>query len=345
MKFVHNPTPFSLDYFVTGDARGGQHLTAVLSATFLLPAAGAYPHGPLQPAARQKSVSRGERFTAGPESSLLADQQAVLFRPGCDIALYGKARTPGAVPLTEMETHLKVGSVEKRVRVYGDRVWKRRLVGLTPSAPEAFAEMPLVYERAYGGRSRYPRGQSGGLDTRNPVGIGYYESKRAAAGQPLPNLENPGALIQRYTDRPFAAGYGLISPSWPSRARYAGTFDSFWLAERAPRYPRDIQPRFFQAAHPDLQTLNPLRGDEKVCLTGFSHEGTIQFNLPGLEFLCRCVFRSRRDAGAMALDGLYFDTEAGTVELVYRASFATQGNTQEFLGLHVVHSADAESVA
>lgn len=345
MKFIHNPTPFSLDYFVICDVHGRRHITAVLSAVFALPKAGTPFHQPLQPAARQKSISRGERFQAGPESALLVDQQALLARPGADIALYGKARTPGAEPLQEMETLLKVGALEKRLRVYGDRVWKRRLMGLVPAAPLPFTEMPLTYERAFGGWGRGPLGRRGVLDRRNPVGVGYYESKGAATGQPLPNLENPNALIRRVTDRPFPAAYGLISPTWASRAPFAGTFDAFWQSERAPLWPRDIKPQFFQAAHPDLQALNPLRGDEFVSLAGFNHEGSVQFYLPGLEFHCRCVFRSRRENGTMALDGLYFDTEAGTVEMVYRAAFATQGLNNEFLGLHVTAAAMAESVA
>ena len=53
--------------------------------------------------------------------------------------------------MNQLDVLLRVGPVRKQVRVFGDREWTGRLLGRSITAPEPFAKLPLVWERAFGG--------------------------------------------------------------------------------------------------------------------------------------------------------------------------------------------------
>src|SRR5437763_15597642 len=100
--------------------------------------------------------------------------------------------------------------------------------------------MPLVYERAFGGADLPHKKQSAwGFEARNPVGRGLVSNpgREDLAEVPLPNVEDPSALITRYQDRPAPAGFGFIAPGWEPRKKYAGTYDDAWLSGRCPLLP------------------------------------------------------------------------------------------------------------
>ncbi|CAM2007575.1 DUF2169 family type VI secretion system accessory protein [Acanthopleuribacter pedis] len=315
-----NLTPFLDRWFMTADQDGEPWLTAVLSATFDFPrAAGEAP----TPSPNPWPILEHEQYTGEPGwSSLYRDGQALPGRPGTDIALYGVARTPGAQPLAFLDTRLLVGSVAQRVRVFGKRTWVNGFWGFRPSEPEPFCDQPLDYSHAFGGICAAGENGNAPFDARNPIGMGFYSGKGHAINQPLPLLEDPDQPITSIQDRPQPAGYGLIARSWQPRVAYAGTYDARWQRERAPLWPKDFDTRFLHAAHPNLCSPHPLRGDESVYLEGFSHEGPSQFDLPGCVPRCSVNFGEKRESQNMALDGLIFDTETRQFQMVWRASFS-----------------------
>src|SRR2546429_3870885 len=95
-------------------------------------------------------------------------------RPGSDVLITGRARAPR--PTTEMTVLVSVAERQTSLRILGDRVWRR---DGTATAPEPFTEMPLVWERAYGGR--HASGERGLAEERNPVGGGVL-CERGPAG-------------------------------------------------------------------------------------------------------------------------------------------------------------------
>src|SRR4029077_21012090 len=109
---------------------------------------------------------------------------------------------------SEMEVRLTVGPLRKELRVFGDRQWFRTLGGPAVSHPTAFEKMPLVYERAFGGWDRRPSDtRQHACEVRNPVGTGFRLSFEE--GLPLPNIEDPRALLRGLGDRPPPAGVGF----------------------------------------------------------------------------------------------------------------------------------------
>ena len=108
--------------------------------------------------------------------------------------LNGTAYAPQGRPTTEFLVSLRVGKVLKVLKVVGNRTWKQGVLWSAPSAAEPVAQVPIVYERAYGGFDQTdpdPRKQR--MDSRNPVGCGLLTQ----AGQPLPNFEYPSGRMER----------------------------------------------------------------------------------------------------------------------------------------------------
>ena len=108
--------------------------------------------------------------------------------------------------------------------VFGHRYWEKGAFGgLAPSKPMTFESMPLTYGNAFGGKAKTEYGEL--PYANNPVGKGYYFSEKNAAGQPLPNIENPSALIRKWDDRPDPAGIAPYPMQWGLRSQRAMIVD------------------------------------------------------------------------------------------------------------------------
>lgn len=253
-------------------------LVVIVKGTFR-----AVPGGSSELASEQGPVSSEiEMMDGEAAASVKFESDVVPFKPRADIALVGKVYAPGGRPVTELDAGLRVGSVSRALRVFGDRFWEcaSPLLPATISAPRPFVTMPLCYERAFGGID--PAG--GGYCRENPVGRGFLseKSKKQADGALLPNIEDPRRLIRSFTDHPGPAGLGFIGRGFMPRFGHIGTYDEKWKQARRPRMPVDFRFDFFNASPPDLQVDGYLRGDEEVALANLTPDGKLQFRLPGI---------------------------------------------------------------
>src|SRR5262249_2144230 len=146
-----------------------------------------------------------------------------------------------------------IGPLRKKLRVLGDRVWKAGFLGPKLGDPQPFSQMPLIYERTFGGQHGDPP-QS---DPRNPVGRGFVTRKADLPDTLAPNIEDP-------SDKTRPAGLGPIAPNWSPRCDRAGPYDAAWHEQRKPLVPADFDDRFFQAAPDDQQVPGYLSGGEEV---------------------------------------------------------------------------------
>lgn len=160
----------------------------------------------------------------------------------------GSCFAPRGQKRNAAEVSVRAGAVRKVLNVFGDRHWKKLgRMGVAISDPEPFSQMPIVYERAFGGEGFAP----------NPLGRGF-APLLSPSGQeihPLPNIEHPARLIGSPSDRPEPAGFGPLDPMWPQRAKKNGTYDDRWMKERWPHFPDDQNYEFFNTA-PEDQFLN-----------------------------------------------------------------------------------------
>lgn len=318
MLQVDNRTPFVPGMFVFPDQHGVDTLYVVLKATF------SFAGGRVALAETRRPIATSDTFCGEPGASSLAyANEAHLLKPTTDVAVVGEAVTPDERPAPSCAVRVSVGPVQRLLQVFGDRVWRTGIGGQRASAPEPFVRMPLEYERAYGGSHDLgPKGVT--FEARNPLGRGH-RGKRSAAeleGMALPNIEDPAALIHSPDDRPAPAGVGFIAPSWEPRKGFAGTYDERWRTTRAPYLPADFDPRFFQAANPDLVCPAPLVGGEPVELANLSLDGVVRFRLPACVFDVSVALGGRTERPLMTMETVLFEPTSSLVSLTFRGAVA-----------------------
>jgi uncharacterized protein YjbI with pentapeptide repeats len=219
------------------------------------------------------------------ESSLWLAAAAALGENGAlDV---GMAKTRGEVlvegsaipprgepaPATRVALHFEGPggeTIDKELYVFGDRTWGL----LSPSDPAPFTEMPVTFERAFGGEGFAP----------NPVGRGYkpvsIDGKNVHL---LPNIENPKAIVTSPRQQPAPAGFAALDIMSRERQRHVGTYDNKWLRTRFPNFAEDFHWEFWNTAPLDQRFQGFLQGDEAFSITGMNKESsTVKGSLPGV---------------------------------------------------------------
>jgi hypothetical protein len=253
-------------------------------------------------------------------SSLKTASEMMLVKPATDVLLRGLAHAPGG-KATQVDVSLRVGPIQKTIRVFGDRVWEQGVLGYKASEPKPFDRIPLVYERAFGGTDPQPiDGSKVEYEPRNPIGRGLVprNSRVQQDGLPLPNLEDPSHLIRSLKDRPTPAGFGPIPGHWEPRKSYAGTYDEAWTTSRAPYLPLDFNRRFFQVAPPGQIAEGYLKGGEPVEIRNATPSGRLSFPLPICSPELVFHFDGRDHRHVPNLDTVSIDPESGRLWMIWR---------------------------
>lgn len=200
---------------------------------------------------------------------------AAMPKSRAEFLVSGSFHAPDRRPAPAGYVRVKLGKLDKRINVYGDRHWKRAAgVSLGVSEPAPMESMPLDFAHAFGGKEHKPNPLGRGIDAVEAEG----ETRVL-----LPNLELPGALIGSPSDRPPAACYGALDPMWPQRYAKVGTYDQRWLKERAPGLADDLEWSYFNVAAEDQWIEGYWRGDEEFELHNLHPtRALIQGRLPGL---------------------------------------------------------------
>jgi hypothetical protein len=335
-----NRTPFAFEPAFMTDEDGAPLFVPIVKATLEVAA-----DGSLQVAPEQQPVKlAGEHWGEPDVSSYRYEPECAFVKPSTDVVVVGHAYPP-RVGATEVLAGIRIGALQKVVRVTGDRYWVKRAVGtVAMSDPAPFERIPLIYERAFGGWDRHDEDVAQhGFEARNPVGMGFrvrwHETEQAV---PVPNIEDPTQPLRAFEDRPAPAGLGFVSPHWVPRAQLAGTYDAAWLRERSPLLARDFDRRFFNAASNGLVTPAYVRGDEPVTVANASPRGQLNFHLPGLAppVIETALRDGREERLATSLDTVIVDTDVHQLILIWRAHIAIKDVPRDVRGVVVTMDRD-----
>jgi len=278
MWAINNKTPYAAERSWVQDKDANKIWLVVMKATFDI-----LPDGSTRLADEQVPVWRmGQPAGELGKSSLIYEADLLGMKPGTDVLVNGSAWAPGERQVTSVDVELVIGSIHKRLRVFGDRVWERSLVGgVTMSSPAPFESMPIKYERSYGGWDRSASDPADHrLESRNPIGTGFAVRGEGCVDMRLPNIEYPNQLIGSWKDRPAPAGLNAIDCYWTPRRELAGTYDDKWRAERLPLWAEDFDQRYNHCAPVDQQVPGFLRGGEEMQLINLSRDSRLAFRLP-----------------------------------------------------------------
>jgi hypothetical protein len=331
---ITNGTSFAVVPVYLADEEGNPLLTILTRASFLFDGTGRFFVAEKQLGIHPAGIFNGEQGS----SSYKFEPDVAFSKQATDVVLIGSAYAaqPGT---TQMDVSLKVGPLEKTVRVFGDRYWFKGTAGARLSDPQPFERMPLLYDLAFGGWDRWhPDPAHHRFEPRNPMGRGYCAKGSDITDDiPLPNLEDPREPIGDRYDCPPPAGFGFTSPDWLPRAQLAGTYDAAWSEGRAPLLPQDFDRRFFSAASTGLVAPGYLRGDEAVQVRGVAPGGDVQFSLPGIGRIEYCLQLRGKEALNLQgkLDTVVIDTDECQVHLTWRASVVVPRGPQDVLELDV----------
>lgn len=244
-----------------------------------------------------------------PQGPMTADM--AFYRGGVDVFLFANAEPSGGRPTADMTIQLDIGaSFRRRVRAFGPRFWQRRWGRLVPTTPQEYTSLPLTVEHAFGGKDSWD-----GLGVpypENPDGTGFYLTEENAVDRPLPRIEDPEHLIERWDDRPAPAGLRPCPPSSPLRAKN-GTIVR-------PDGRLKIRPHFFNDAFPAM-IAGRLEPGDRVEATGVSTSGALRFALPRHPLTVRLGFGSESHRFPLAIDQVGIEVAEGRVFIAYRYPF------------------------
>lgn len=277
MWLVENRTPYAAERTWVQDQNANKIWLVIVKATYNV-----RPDGSTRLAPEQELPLRQGTYWGEPgQSSLIYEADLLGLKASTDILVIGSAYAPSARRVSNLDVELQVGDVQKRLRIFGDRVWDRGIFGVSMSSPQLFESMPIRYERAFGGWDRTDDNiAEHRMELRNPVGTGFATKSAHCIGMKLPNIEDPHSLIGSWQDRPSPAGFGPLECHWSPRRELAGTYDQKWKDERFPLWAEDFDLHYNNCAPADQQTPKFLRGGERVELSNLSRQGKLAFDLP-----------------------------------------------------------------
>ncbi|NMO20359.1 DUF2169 domain-containing protein [Pyxidicoccus fallax] len=317
MQIALNTTQMQAGLTVATDKEARDHCVVVVKGTFETSSQGEMTLARQQ----QPLVETDEHHGAPATTSIRYECDFALEKPLTDVIVVGKAVSPSRQQVKQLAVRLEVQGRKKDLLVFGERCWVRSIGSVFPSAPVPFVEMPLTFERAFGGLDESRGPGRAAVEQRNPVGVGFHPHRDAVQieGTPVPNLERPGQTLSSPRDRPEPIGLGCVGRAWTPRISHAGTYDARWRDERAPFLPADFDSRYFQCAPADQQFTH-FRGGELIRCVNMAAEPVVQYVIPSLHVPIRFRFLDREVDQLGVLDTVVLEPHLARAMLVWRAS-------------------------
>ena len=225
----------------------------------------------------------------------------------------------------EAETILRVGSRDAVIAVFGPRVWQKSLLsgGLVPSAPLSFERVAMRWDHAYGGMTEEPArilemdgeevfipAHEGGYPL-NFQGKGFVTDPDRGVDVPLPQLEHPRQLIQRWDDRPEPVCFAPY-PMWGGMRAAHVLRDKQFVLEGTKKMGHRAAPR---------TTFDAIEPGTAIALWGMRPSGgLLSFDVPPSPVAVALEVGGRADRIVPGLDSIDIDAEASEVRLLYRAT-------------------------
>ena len=313
MWIVENKTPFDAAGTFTRNQAGAEVWVVAIKGTFAVS-----EDGSVTVADHQEPVCRTPVYMGEPgNSSLKYDVDLILEKPATDVILHGNATAPGGRPVKELDVMMRVGGIQKHFMVTGDHHWRRGIF-MSKTSIQPFTKIPLLYERAFGGKDlSHNKIKKHGYEARNPVGTGYFRTASHRKVMPVPNICFSGNKRRRSEP----AGFGPIPAHWEPRSSFMGTCDEEWAKTRRPLPPKDFDPRFYQQAPADQQVEGYLQGGEPVVLVNLSPVSSMKFNLPEVKPRCTTLIGNDAVDHDINLHTVIMEPEESRLMMVWHCAF------------------------
>ena len=317
-----NRTPFAAERLLSVDRTGSEVLVVVVKSTFEVG-----DEGVLTLAEAQSPVMLADSFLGEPGLSSIRDASDLHpEKPGCDLILRGEVRPPR--PALAVKVSFRVGEMKRVARVFGPRVWMKRLGFSRISDPTPFESIPLIWENAFGGRdTSHSDPARHECEARNPVGRGFRarKSKAEVLDSPLPSIEDPSDLITSPKDRPKPMGFGFVGRDWAPRVGFAGTYDDAWQKSRMPLLPDDFDNRYYDCAPTGLVAARAPQAGTPVEVRGMRPDRDVKFHLPAVAPRADVLMKASRHPLEFRLNTVLVDTDTLNLVMTHSAHLRIHG--------------------
>ena len=210
-----------------------------------------------------------------------------------------------------MTVSVSVGSFRHSLAIFGDRRWERSAAGLRATEPLPFREMPIVWANAFGGKLTTPVGDMPNTD--NPVGKGFFLDEKEGDGVPLPNVEDPNALIRSPKDLPKPVGWAPYPLAGGVR------MEKLRGSDGAPLPYDVVEPWIMGWAHPDLIIETPAAG-ARIEVQGLTPGGPISTAVPAFPARATLVLGEELRSLSPRLDTIIVQAEERRLVVRWRAA-------------------------
>jgi len=315
MRIASNSTGMLAELSFWSDVEAREYCVVVVKGTFRTTAQGEMSLAEVQ----RPWVFADEHYGDPEKSCVRYESDFAPVKPMGEVLVVGKAVPPGGAAARQVTVRLEVQGRAKDALVVGERRWQRWLGAMSATAPLPFHEMPLTFDRAFGGLDDSLGPQKVECEEKNLLGVGFHASRSAAAvaGMPLPNIEDPTARLKGYRDRVTPWGFGVVGRNWKQRRAFAGTYDQKWLDEQLPFLPSDFDERYFMSS-PSDQWFSYFNGGELIRCVHMAAAPVVAYRLPVLKVPVRFRFRDRTVDQVAACDTVIVEPDKGEAILLWR---------------------------
>jgi len=254
-----------------------------------------------------------------------------------EVILLGAAHTPGQNPEAATMVTLRVGKVERKILVVGDREWENSgLGGPSMTEPEPFTRMPMTWENAFGGSAEVLIDEESPVEAVHPQnrkGKGF-DPSAAAEGlgtaldapneypvvdheRELPNLEDPNDQITQPEDEPTPKCWATVPlDSGLHMMRVVDDLDEDEISTGKLAQ----QDRLRYRAHPDWVIEKPPE-EARLELGNATSKGKVSVNLPALRVLFDYINRGETATRELIPQVLVLEPEEKRFTITYRKPF------------------------
>ncbi|VAW59617.1 hypothetical protein MNBD_GAMMA08-2638 [hydrothermal vent metagenome] len=319
MLDIRNHTPLTAEVIPGLDKSGYDYATLIIKGNFILDPSRTDLALSEEPA---KLIKADKHYDEPENSSVQYEADTAILKLGTDVVINGHAYAPQNQMQSVVDVGLQINNTAINYKVFGDRQWVKEGSVWRVTAAKQFDRLALNYENSFGGVCAAPTDDElVEYSEFNPIGKGFVGNKKSPVeGMLLPNIENPNALISSYKDKPTPAGFGFISRAWQPRLQLAGTYDENWEASRQPLLPVDFNEKFFNGAHPNCITPEPLVGGEQINLKNMSQLGDLHFVLPKWTIPVTVTVKGRSKSIYPVLDTIVIEPDINKVALTWRVT-------------------------
>lgn len=250
-----------------------------------------------------------------------------------EVIVLGRAHTDDGRPRGHVDVALTVGDTRRALRVTGDRTWR----GDAHTPPVPFSEMPLTWDRAFGGTTEVeldahtvvdvvdPWNRHGrGADLR-PLALGLAHALGTPDGYPrvrgerwLPNLERADARVSSPSDAPEPACWATV----PDDIGFRGVRAHRRAIAGASEAPVD---EALLRAHPDwVLDAAPPAGARVVLENLVRGAPWVSFELPTTEVWADYAVDGRTGRRPLTPQMLVLLPDEGRLYIVHRLAFTVE---------------------